>query len=198
MAPEPPSVYREKWTVRPLHADCPRRMDCPCSPRGLSSKPQATRNTWLNGSNHERTRTSDKLDEHWSTRTIRAYQADCPPGEQQPEHENKKSTPPIHPWISQTTWALETRFGGDVKRPQGLLCPKNWSLKTTKSLGIEVLPSSHKELGFQTKSFNQRPNLEFEESRSSTKMHYPWSPQTNPNPNTSESKEQAAQKIQWK
>jgi hypothetical protein len=40
----------------------------------------------------------------------------------------------------------------------------------TESREIEILPISHKGLGFQPKSFNWRPNLEFEESRSSTKM----------------------------
>jgi hypothetical protein len=36
------------------------------------------------------------------------------------------------------------------------------SLKPIKSRGIEILPSSHKELGCQPKSFNWMPNLEFE------------------------------------
>jgi hypothetical protein len=45
------------------------------------------------------------------------------------------------------------------------------TLKPTDSRGIEILPSSHKELGFQPKSFNWRPNSEFEGSWSSTKMH---------------------------
>jgi hypothetical protein len=39
------------------------------------------------------------------------------------------------------------------------------------SLGDAILPSSHKELGFQPKSFNRRPNPEFVGSRSNTKMH---------------------------
>jgi hypothetical protein len=42
----------------------------------------------------------------------------------------------------------------------------------TESREIEILPISHKGLGFQPKSFNWRPNLEFEESRSSTKMRH--------------------------
>jgi hypothetical protein len=38
------------------------------------------------------------------------------------------------------------------------------SLKPTESREIEILLSPHQELGFQPKSFNQRPNLEFEGS----------------------------------
>jgi hypothetical protein len=78
------------------------------------------------------------------------------------------------------------------------------SLKPTKLRGIEILQFSHKELVFQPKYFNLT-NPEFEGSRSRTKMHkniYTWSAQRNPNPNTSESKEQVVQKhptkLAWK
>jgi hypothetical protein len=45
--------------------------------------------------------------------------------EQQIESKNESTLPPIHPWISQTTSDLETRFGGDVKHPQGMLYSKS-------------------------------------------------------------------------
>jgi hypothetical protein len=37
--------------------------------------------------------------------------------EQQPEPETASTQAPIRPWISQTAWALEERFGEDVKLP---------------------------------------------------------------------------------
>jgi hypothetical protein len=45
------------------------------------------------------------------------------------------------------------------------------SLKPTDSRGIEILPSSRTKQELQPKSFNRRPNSEFEGSWSSTKMH---------------------------
>jgi hypothetical protein len=64
-------------TVRPLLADCP------ASPRGLSAKPCATKT-------HDQMDQNEGAQEHTtnkkntrltgSTRTVRAYQADCPPG----------------------------------------------------------------------------------------------------------------------
>jgi hypothetical protein len=64
------------------------------------------------------------------------------------------------------------------------------NLKHTKSRGIKILPSSHKELGFQPKSFNQRLNSDIKHK--DARGNYKWCPPKNPNPNTSESKEQGA------
>jgi hypothetical protein len=49
--------------------------------------------------------------------------------------------------------------------------PKNLDPQPPKSLGIDNEPRSTKKLGNHPKSLNQRPNPEFEGSRSSTKMH---------------------------
>jgi hypothetical protein len=52
-----------------------------------------------------------------------------------------------------------------------MLCLRICSLKPNELRGIVILPSSRTKLGFQPKSFNRRPNSEFEGSRSGTKMH---------------------------
>jgi hypothetical protein len=63
MPPEPPVAHPEKHTVRTLPLDRLRSRDCSRSPRELSAKPCATRSNRIDGSNQERARTSDELDE---------------------------------------------------------------------------------------------------------------------------------------
>jgi hypothetical protein len=52
-----------------------------------------------------------------------------------------------------------------------MLCLRFCSLKPNESIGIKILLSSRTRLGFQPKSFNRKPNSEFEGSWWSTKMH---------------------------
>jgi hypothetical protein len=73
--------------------------------------------------------------------------------------------------ISQTTWSLETKFWGVGEHPKERICPKNYYLKLPTTPEIMKPCQEHYEQGFIRKSMNQRPNLVFEESRSSTKRN---------------------------
>jgi hypothetical protein len=59
---------------------------------------------------------------------------------------------------------------GEVETPLGDVIPTK-SLKSTEMRGIESLPSSTKNLGFQPKLVNRSPIQDFEKSTSYTQMH---------------------------
>jgi hypothetical protein len=56
----------------------PRRLSA--TSRQTVRKHRATKINFPDGSNHERARTSNELDEHRASRTFRSYKADCLPG----------------------------------------------------------------------------------------------------------------------
>jgi hypothetical protein len=58
-----------------------------------------------------------------------------------------------------------------MNTPSRGYAPKNLSLYFPTTPGITNLGQEHYELGFIRKSRNQRPNLLFDVSRSSTKRH---------------------------
>jgi hypothetical protein len=92
------------WSVPYPRTVCeqlvPRRRSA--IPMRTVRKHPATKHNSSNGSNHERARTSDKLDNTWprrlsapTRRTVHQVQTE------QLEPENEKSIPPIDPWITQ-------------------------------------------------------------------------------------------------
>jgi hypothetical protein len=70
MPPDLSVLHLEKRTVRALPADHLRETRNARTVR----KHCATKINILDGSNHERARTSDELNEHKASRTVRAYQ----------------------------------------------------------------------------------------------------------------------------
>jgi hypothetical protein len=119
-----------------LHADCPRATRAARTVRGL----------WADGPTHTRTvrypnadGPTNPLQQNFDTskdlrmssqeqnkHTMNLHLAGSlratggqftSPRTEQLKVKTEKSTSPIPPWISQTAWALEERFGEDVKRP---------------------------------------------------------------------------------
>jgi hypothetical protein len=89
---------------------------------------------------------------------------------EQPELQTVSTTSPTHPWISQTAWALEERFGKMWSVPRGCYDPKLGSSNELNA-GNRIATELNQKPRFQPKSLNRRPNSEFGGSRSSTKMH---------------------------
>jgi hypothetical protein len=129
-------------TVRGVRADGlpntfpPKTGGQPDRNEGTQEQAKNTKNTWAKRLHAD------------SPHPPHGQSARCEPTwEQQPESQLESTLPPILPWISQVVEALEERFGEDVKRPQGMLCPKTWVLKQPKSPGIESPPKPTKNLG---------------------------------------------------
>jgi hypothetical protein len=139
-------------TVHTLPADCPRATCATWTVRDLRADGPPNLLPQNFGTSNDQRASSQELNEHAKDSHLAAGPRatggqSTNPRTEQPKVKTEKSTFPIPPWISQTAWALEERFGGDVKRPQGMLCPKTWVLKLTKLPGVESPPNSTKNLG---------------------------------------------------
>jgi hypothetical protein len=108
------------------HVDIPRspggqsgpHADDPVPLHGQSDKPLAAKLSHLERSTRELARTGRTRDEHRPRGQSVAYRRIVHQARtEQPELQTAKSTSPTHPWISQTAYALDERFGGDVKHP---------------------------------------------------------------------------------
>jgi hypothetical protein len=94
MPPKLTVLHLENQTIRALPADrlwTTRTTRTVRHKQAVVRKHCATKINFPDGSNHERARTSDKLDKLMASRTVHAYQADCPLGADIVfEPENKK------------------------------------------------------------------------------------------------------------
>jgi hypothetical protein len=105
---------RHPRTVRPAHADRPKL------------RQPKLENTMDRKRSRARTqRTHDENARHGpsarSTQTVREARTE------QKTARPRRSTPPIHHWISQTVEAVETRVWGQVKCQTRMLHPKNFA-----------------------------------------------------------------------
>jgi hypothetical protein len=110
-----------------------------------------------------------------STRTVHAYQVDCPPGANRRGNSNPRanSQAPGHLSFHGSPRRLKLlRKGlGRCEASLGDAIPQNLGPQLNSNAGNRVAIELNQKPRFQPKSFNRSPNSEFGGSRSSTKMH---------------------------